>query len=153
MKTTKAKTKKKWTDADFEKMIWHDNYIHGFYVDAENTQLIFDIDYIFEWLESDNKFNFLVSPSTLIFHNVYNLKIAISWTDSALEMAIDKIIRDNKQLTPNKKFTKYEWTINIIWPKPGGNITFESTGFTQIIRKKPKLFSKQKILPKKRNKL
>jgi hypothetical protein len=42
------------TEADFDRLSWHDNPIYGFSVDNDVTQwksdLVLDIDHIVEWL-------------------------------------------------------------------------------------------------------
>ena len=42
------------TEADFDGLSWHDNPIYGFFIDNDVTQwksdLVFDIDFIVEWL-------------------------------------------------------------------------------------------------------
>jgi hypothetical protein len=75
--------KKIWTSKDFELMAWHDCPIHGFGFqngdNYTNSELILDIDYIFQWvkLKSKNRFKFLIAPCTLVFKEVLDLVVDI----------------------------------------------------------------------------
>ena len=72
----------KWTDADFNSLSWHDNYVHAIQVrnpeDGDEYDLILDIDHILEWIKGPNaRLEFVVAPATLIFHIVEKLTIDI----------------------------------------------------------------------------
>jgi hypothetical protein len=48
------------TDAEFENMNWHDSFIYALTL-GEKNELVFDIDYIFQWInptKERNYFNF-----------------------------------------------------------------------------------------------
>jgi len=125
-------------------MNWHDNYIHSFGFNAEKFELALDIDYIYDWLDGEGAdYNFLISPATLTFQNVSNLKINLDWKEYALDLCIFSIDRLNPRKTANAKMTEYDWEILISWPE--GKISFCATGFTQISRAKPAVFNEQKI--------
>ncbi|MEC0226441.1 hypothetical protein [Paenibacillus alba] len=67
-----------WNDEDFDNMNWHDCKVYGIGFDDDKYKLVFDIDYILDWVkpEKDNiYFKFWVAPSTLVFENVYDLNI------------------------------------------------------------------------------
>lgn len=129
-----------WTDADFEEMGWHDSYLYSVSFPDQNQKLIFDIDYIFKWVldETSNLYSFWVSPSTLTFLNVMNLKIDIDFQNS-VGLDISDINRLNPRLSPNGKFTL--WDYSICTDK--GSITFESTGYIQNIKEQPILSDSQ----------
>jgi hypothetical protein len=122
-----------WTDADFPEMSWHDCHIHsiGWDQDGEyQNDLVFDIDYIVEWIpDSDNSFRFRVAPAQLRFTEVDKLKmnIFLPFKDS-LEIAM--INRDGLSA---KGFTEYHWIIGIHhYPDEDPNvIEFNAAGFTQ----------------------
>jgi len=150
----KRSIKTRFDDSDFENMGWRDNYVHGFYLDAEKFRLILDIDYIHQWIEGDGEnYEFLISVSTLTFLNVSNLKIDVDWNDASLEMSIESISRSNPRGTLNKKLVDYDWEIALNWPSAESKITFISTGFTQLSREKPAVYEEQKIPFAKRLKL
>ncbi len=76
-------------------MNWHDCKVYGMGFDNENYNLFFDIDYITDWVtpEGNEKyFKFWVTPCTMVFHNVYNLEIDLSITDS---FEICKVFRED----------------------------------------------------------
>ncbi len=94
-----------WTDVDFETMGWHDCIIHAF-CPGENNQMLLDIDYIFKWVQTGKTFKFWVSPRTLVFENVYDIKSQIDGCYGGLE--IDKISRENPQRPKNADFIKID---------------------------------------------
>lgn len=117
--------KKIWTDADFEKMGWHDCRIYKIRL-TENLEL--DIDYILQWNKPDIEglpFTFWVAPATLVFKNINNIQFEI---DTAFDEAIE--IED---IELNKLDNKIQWTIIT----QQGDIEFTADGFTQWIRQEP----------------
>jgi hypothetical protein len=111
-----------WTDADFDKMGWHDNHIYKIRL-TEDLEL--DIDYILHWNKPDLEglpFTFWIAPATLIFKNVKNLSFEF---DTGLQdsFEIEDIERENKN----------QWTIIT----RQGDIQFTSDGYEQFIRQDP----------------
>lgn len=72
-----------WTDADFERMSWHDNHVHAIRcVEGENGEgeLVLDIDHILEWLKGEEGgLRFRVQPATHVFYGVMFPRIAIDY--------------------------------------------------------------------------
>ena len=138
------KYKKNWNIADFETMGWHDSKIYSINFDMDNHKLLFDIDYIFEWNQNDKaeNYTFLISPASLIFNNVWNLKIDI---EPYQNIEILNISRDNPNKPKNAEFIgkdiEWDWTIETIC----GNITLKSVGFEQIIREEPIISNTQSL--------
>ena len=96
-----------WTDADFEKMGWHDVRPHGIAryekVDRDEetgseghfsgVELLLDIDYILKGDTSDPKlWKFWVAPSTLVFENVADFQM--KWVGVMLDWEMDDIGRE-----------------------------------------------------------
>ena len=140
------------TENDFEKMNWHDCHIYACYL-KEKFELVFDIDYIFNWVpptSQNNYYKFWISPCTLVFKNVNNLKFDLE-IDEPFEIKIEDILRYNPKTPRNANFissdTEYEWTIEFVQ----GQITFNSVGYKLFVRKKPILEKKQSLGIKKRN--
>lgn len=125
-----------WKDEDFEHMCWHDCKIHAVAFDESNFKLLFDIDYIFKWVEpqEDKYYRFWISPATLVFDNVYDLNIELS---STLGTTIEVVRRINPNKPRNSDYigkdTEWEWIIETI----NGQINFKSVGYTLYVRKKP----------------
>jgi hypothetical protein len=120
-----------WTEADFDKMGWHDSWIYalGFITPDEDKQsdLILDIDYIFEWIQPnlpDNHFTFQIAPCTLVFHEISDLKMELEtglmWQ---IELEIDELNRRDEN-------GKTIWTIET----HNGYIEFQASGFSQFVR-------------------
>ncbi len=132
--------KKIWTEEDFELMGWHDANIYGMIIEKEEeswqANLIFDIDYIFEWVHPSppqEYFSFWVAPCTLVFKEVFDLKINIDCRGSAfdlLEIADLNLISKYEQ---EPGVTIYEWCLDL----QEGDIRFKSLGFEQIVKKNP----------------
>ena len=136
-----------WTEKDFDNMNWHDNSIHAISFD-NNFHLYLDIDYIFEWVLRSKKYMFWISPCTLIFDNVYDLKIDIG--PSTPEFEVDFITRSNPQRPKNAEYinrdVEFDWLIEM----QQGTISFKAVGYRQYVRQVPKFVGKQKIDLKKR---
>jgi len=135
-----------WTQDDYEKMGWHDCNIYGLIFspldDIGTTNLIFDIDYIFKWVNPippKRIFSFWISPCTLIFKDTFALTINIDRRGGATDMLeiADLLLIDKVEQEKNKWI--YEWSIDL----QEGNINFKSSGFDQIVRQKPILTDSQ----------
>lgn len=145
----------KWSEVDFASMSWHDCRIHsiGWDQDGEyQNDLVFDIDYIMEWIhDSENSFRFRVAPALLRFTEVDKLKIniALPFKDS-LEIAL--INRDDLM---SKGFTNFHWIIGI-HHYPGNDpnvIEFDATGFTQELTGRPVVIGSQRLTKIRRTRL
>jgi len=128
-------------------MQWHDNPIHAItYID--NFEIVFDIDYIFEWILKGKKYIFWIAPCTLIFENVYDLIFDVGPTTPG--MIIDFITKENPQKPKNSEHInrdiEFDWTIGM----QEGTISFKSVGYKQFVRENPKLLATQKLESKER---
>jgi hypothetical protein len=129
-----------WTQDDYEQMGWHDCSIYGLVFlpvkETHITNLVFDIDYIFKWVNPINPgqpISFWVSPCTLVFKDTFALTMNVdrrNGTTDMLEIADLYLVGKVEQET-NKWI--YEWSIDL----QEGNINFKSIGFDQIVRQKP----------------
>ena len=124
--------KKIMDDTDFENISFHDNFIHALTYDPEDSELLFDIDYLIEWLEPDEEgcYSFNIAPSTLIFYGVSNLEIDIGING----IATFDILEIKREIEPPRKGVKvpiyrYEIVLDHV-----GKITFSSIGFELFIR-------------------
>lgn len=114
--------KQVWTDADFEKMGWHDNNIYKIRLTRD---LELDIDYILQWNKPGIEglsFTFWVAPATLVFKSVEDVTFDF---DIGFENAFE--IEDIE-----KNEGDY-WTIIT----RHGDIHFNSKGYEQYIRQEP----------------
>src|SRR5687768_16247891 len=67
-----------WSQEDFDLMGWHDVTVHAFALLPERFEFLLDIDYILKWEEPeppDRYYTFWVSPATLVFEGVQNIKV------------------------------------------------------------------------------
>ena len=152
------------TEADFDRLSWHDNPVYGFFIDNDVTQwksdLVFDIDYMVEWLCGVGKtVQFRIAAATLTFHDATDLKVNVDWGDTGQqvaisEMTLDRIARQRveKQLVCLDR-PYYRWTLRLNSPRPGGEISFGASGFTQVLRQEPAVCDEQKLKPSARAKL
>jgi hypothetical protein len=132
----------KWTTADFDDLSWHDCHIHGFRLGEINgergtAELEFDIDFIVEWLaQGDSAFRFRIAPATLTFNDVFGLRVELDYAAPGAGMtpfSIDGIRRE--PLSYPTGYTSFRWRLPVSWPT--GEITFDSPGFTQVLRREP----------------
>lgn len=126
--------KEKWDDNDFSELSWHDSTIYSISFPNDELLLNLDIDYIFEWILNDesNLFEFYISPCILAFYDILNLNININFENST-GICIDDILRENPILSPNGKYTVWNYKIQT----DKGYISFTSTGFDLILRQPP----------------
>jgi hypothetical protein len=135
-----------WTEADFDEMGWHDSQIHAIAFSPEDFELIFDIDYIFAWIDpepNETYFRFWVSPATLVFKNVHDLELEIDSYNGNLE--IDNLKREDEGLPANAEYigkaSEWLWTIEC----KEGEIRFRSVGYEEFIRTAPRLTQSQTL--------
>ena len=150
---TTANDKRIWTEADFEGMSWHDNHVHGLGIrsgEYGSGELILDLDHILEWLcPVADFFQFRIAPATLTFREVTNLRIDIDYaaaTAALVPFSIADIRRESCQYPGGA--TGCRWVIAVNWPP--GSISFDATGFTQVLRGPVKLTSEQCLDPAER---
>ncbi len=131
-----------WTDADYDKMGWHDVIIHGFSFDRPRYEVLFDIDYMFDWVNPEPPspyYSFWISPVTLVFHNTYGLKADIN---HGLGLQIMDIIRSKDPVPQENAYIKinkqWEWTLEL----DGSKISFHASGFTQFTCSLPRHWKK-----------
>lgn len=152
------------TETDFDRLSWHDNPVYGFFVDNDVTvwksDLIFDVDFIVEWLCAIGRTaQFQIAPATLTFHHVTDLKMSIDWGDSGMQVAVGEMVLDHivRQRVEKQRICLdrpyYRWTLRLNSPRPGGEISFGASGFTQVLRQQPVLCDEQKLAPAVRVKL
>ena len=155
------------TEADFDRLSWHDCHIWGIDLRAGDpdegdwtSDLAFDIYFIVEWVPAPaGSMQFRVAPATLIFHGVTDPKIAIDWgRSSGHQAALHPVsisgmerepIRDQKVYLDRPY---YVWKISLNWPE-AGEIAFGAVGFTQTLRAEPVLTGKQCLSRNQRNRM
>jgi hypothetical protein len=129
-----------WTDLDFDTMGWHDCMIYAISF-GDSNQLLFDIDYIFKWVQTGKTYKFWVSPCTLIFENVYDIEFQIDSFSGGLQ--VDDISRENPRRPQNADFigigTEFNWNLETLQ----GSILFKSVGYKQHVRQNPKFINGQ----------
>jgi hypothetical protein len=124
-----------WTNDDFAVMGWHDATIWSMAVVGEQFELLFDIDYIFQWVHPvppEQYFSFWVSPATLVFEGVQNIAIDIE-IGYIQQIEVADINREGPLASPDGSITNWTWVIEL----QQGDIKFEATGFSQFVRKAP----------------
>ena len=127
----------RWSTDDFDDMSWHDVHVHGFQLlrnEGENgtAELVFDIDYILEWLKDENRFNFVVAQASLRFHEVFGLRFSLDYVKPSAGMCAFSLsgIERERVVFP-AGYASYKWKLGINWPI--GVIEFESPGFNQSL--------------------
>lgn len=103
--------------------------------DRGTAELEFDIDFIVEWLcGREGGFRFRIAPATLTFHEVFALRVNMDYAGAGMTpFSIEGIRRE--PIPYLAAVASYRWKLPLNWPH--GEITFESPGFTQFLRKAP----------------
>lgn len=132
MKNKINNTKEDFIHTNFETMGWHDCKIHAIHFDDLDFKLLFDIDYILAWnkIEDSDFYSFNITPATLVFKNVWDLKVNLEYD---LKLRIEDIYKSNPRMTKNKidnGALEYDWRIETT----NGAISFKSIGFSQYLR-------------------
>jgi hypothetical protein len=123
----------KWTEADFRETSWHDCQVNSIALDQDGewqSDLVFHIDFILEWLcGTDKTYRFRVAPAVLRFANVDNLKLDVSLR---FKQALEIYSIDRSDVA-NAGYENFHWTIKLEnYPDLKDNvIEFDATGFTQ----------------------
>lgn len=140
------------TDADFDRLSWHDCHIWGIELRAGDpdagdwtSDLALDVDFIVEWIcDVGGGGRFRVAPASLVFHGVTDPKIDIDWGRSGFRTALHPVSIgevERERIEDQKVFLDrpyYAWAVRLNWPR-GGAITFGAVGFTQTLRAEPVL--------------
>jgi hypothetical protein len=135
-----------YSDADFPQMGWHDATVYSMMFPTDDFSISFDIDYIFKWHRTGAAFSgWDVAPCTLKFENVSKLKVALDWSlpDNMLlnDTSFMDIRRQNMQPSPNGKVVCWDYEIEL----DVGVITFNATGFEQVVRVPPIFCESQQL--------
>ena len=134
-----------WTEADFERMGWHDVAVYAFAYQAQNWEFLLDLDYILQWvdpLEGELGYQFTTAPATLVFADVGSIRIDL---EPLSGFEIENISRSDPQTRalPDGTSSKVHWLWTIDFQE--GEITFRSTGYAQYIRRNPILSTRQSL--------
>lgn len=128
----------------FEDIGFHDCKIYACGFDSEKNQLLIDIDFITQWIDSEGgTYSFGVLPATLIFENVWDLLLDVSMD---INLFINNIERTNPVTPRNIDYLpinskEYSWRIELLQ----GEICFKSIGFSMYYRQ-PELIQKSQTL-------
>lgn len=147
-----------YTEADFDRLSWHDCHIWGIELRAGSpdeedwtSDLALDIDFVVEWIcRAGGGGQFRVAPATLVFHGITDLKIDIDWGRSGFQSALHpaSINKVDRELIGNQKVyldrPYYRWSIRLNWPE-SGEISFGAVGFRQTHRAEPTLTERQHL--------
>jgi hypothetical protein len=123
---------RRWSQSEFESMSWHDCQVHSIHVvegKDGSGELILDLDYILEWREKRDKYEFLLVPAKLRFHEVFGLRISIDWSTPSAAMGPFSVTGIERTQEERKNYKATVWRLPINWP--AGEVLFEATGFTQ----------------------
>jgi hypothetical protein len=153
------------SDADFDRLSWHDCHLWAIAFDVGEpdeddwtSDLVLDIDFIVEWLcPSSDKFAFRVAPARLAFQGVTDPRFAIEWARTGFQgalhpVSIDSITRERVQ--DQKVYLDrpyYSWRIALNWP--AGEITFGAVSFTQTLLTEPVVVERQHLSRTERRRL
>ena len=123
-----------WTDADFDRMGWHDCRIHAMGFNPAAGEFLLDIDYIFAWVPppaGETYFKFWLAPATLVFEESSDMRIDVStWSD----LGIDRVLRSAPQQLPDGRLA-YTYTLEC----QQGEISVSASGYRMFVKRMPVL--------------
>ena len=150
----------RWSDADFERLSWHDDTLYGLRFEVGDSalgdwrsELVLDLDHIVAWVcGPPGSMHFRVAPATLIFHDVTDLRISLHWGHSGHRSALAALQIEGitRAHVPEQKICLdrpyYRWRIAFNWPD-GGALDFGASGLTHTLRSAPALLDQQRLPP------
>jgi hypothetical protein len=124
-----------WTDADFDRLAFHDCTVHGFAADPETFRILLDLDYLLEWLEPvppDQYFTFRVSPATLVFKSAVLERFEVGasqgrWSIDALNREDPKVL----EAPDGRQYTQWKYIVD----GHAGDLIVRATGFRLSLRR------------------
>jgi hypothetical protein len=135
----------RWTDAQFDSMTWHDNHVHTLrIIEGEHGAgtLVLDIDYILEWLRGESgAIRFRIARADLKFFGVTSLRFAVDFAAASAALGPFSIDGVERRTEPRERYTATIWTLRLNWPI--GEISFEATGFEQLLVGEPIVTDRQ----------
>lgn len=135
-----------WSDAEMEGVSWHDSHVRSLLLDANSAQLLFDIDFICEWIEPREEhgaFSFYIAPATLVFPDAQEIQVSLH---AVAPMSIFSIHKENPTPTPRGDYSVWGWTID----GPHGQMRLRSMGFVLYFRREPLRTRSQLLTPQER---
>jgi hypothetical protein len=121
-------------------MGWHDGTIWSMLGNPDAFELLFDLDYIFKWVEPNDKetyYKFWVAPVTMLFENIHDIYI-----DIESELGKIEIVNFHREIikeTINSKFIEYLYRFEC----QEGEISLIATKYTMFVREIPELLQSQ----------
>jgi hypothetical protein len=108
------------------------------------------LDFIVEWLwHEDRSCESRVAPATLTFHDIFGLRVELDYASVSAGMTPFTIAGiEREALAYSTGHASFRWRLPVNWPS--GLITFESPGFTQVLRRPAILVARQALLPEER---
>ena len=128
----------RWTHEQFEQMSWHDNHVHALRILQGRHgagELLFDLDYILEWLKGPEAMQFRLVPTTLRFTEVTNLRISLDYASPTAALGPFSIHSIERHAERRERYVAQIWKIVVNWPV--GEISFEATGYEQCSTGEP----------------
>ena len=131
-----------WDDADFENMGWHDATVWAVHSNPDKSELLVDLDYIFSWVNPAGgaaHFTFWVAPVTMVFREIYDLKIALESARGGIEIA------DFTRSAPLREGEAGPAHRTYRFDCQEGEITLRSLGFQMFVRSAPRHIEAQSL--------
>ena len=124
------------SEEDFDTLGWHDVAVHAIALEPATTHpgsLAFDLDYIVEWIASDEPggpYRFRIAPATLVFPMASNISLTASTESMVNQLEINEIIRVPIDV-PSGAHGFFHWTV----AGQNFNVEFDARGFKQHFRR------------------
>ncbi len=143
MTETRDPEKWVWTEADFDRMGWHDCVIHALAFRPERYELLLDLDYMFEWVkprQDETHYRFWIAPAVLVFENAHSIRFDVDTSGGLQIMSVKRAsVRRPKNADYIVREEEWEWEIDLL----EGQIALWSVGYKLYVRSRPILNSQQ----------
>jgi hypothetical protein len=140
----------KFTEQDFDDLSFHDNLLRGVLLrteyETDESDLVLEIDYIADWVVSENVQEWLIAAADLTFHGVTGLKLSFDSHDEKFQVCIaGDWILDLKRSPVVPQLVHldrpyWRWHFDFAMDTL---LTFGAYGFTLQLRQEPILHNEQ----------
>jgi hypothetical protein len=119
---------------------FHDCHVRGLSWRQDRFTFTVNLQYILKWIapnDSVSHYRFSIADAQLIFENVVDLAISMSWSNAALDAQIDTITVTDTRTTPNGRMQERHF--EIAFAEPDATISLWSTGYEVRLLDEPVL--------------
>lgn len=127
---------------DWDSLEFHDCHVHGIRWERSTYSFLLQLDFIIEWVETGNSYEFWLSPAELRFDYASNVNVSLPWTNDFGECQIDSFHRQQTNPSPTG-VDLFTWKLE--FSSPAGSIELTSSDFRLDVLESPVLRNVQHL--------